>query len=32
MPLVSAKCTQYPKVEACVMEYYNFMYKRIKVR
>ena len=24
--------TQYPKVEACVMEYYNFMYKRIKVR
>lgn len=24
--------TQYPKIEACVMEYYNFMYKKIKVR
>ena len=24
--------TQYPKIEACVMEYYDFMYKRIKVR
>ena len=24
--------TQYPKIEACVMEYYDFMYKIIKVR